>query len=287
MNIFYLVLIFVLGASVGSFVNVLIYRTKIEYQKSNKKLKRKEHCYRFLLGRSYCDHCKRQLKWWENIPIISYIFLKGKCRTCHSPIPVEYLIVELFTGIIFLLIGFKVTSYELRVNTILLTSYFLLLTSFLVIIFLYDLHYQIIPDYAIMSLVLLSLLVHILDNFSISWPARIATQSVAGGFLGFLASGLLASLFFLFLHLITKGRGMGWGDVKFAFFVGFLLGWPRSLIAFYIAFLTGALLGVILILVKKKKFGQTISFGPFLVFGTFVALFYGEAILRNFNLIIK
>lgn len=246
MNFFLQPTIFLLGASVGSFLNVLVWRNKPG--KKRKKLF-------WWRGRSVCDSCGKELGWWENIPLLSFLFLKGKCRECHSPIPREYFLVELATGLIYLLIF----------NTLVPAGFFLaiiyyLLTTVLIFIFLYDLHYRIIPDWSTLSLIFLALL----------------TGSRG---LGFWVSAVLSLLFFLFLHLITKGRGMGLGDVKFAFLMGLLLGPKRLILALYFAFLTGAVLGVILILSGKKKFGQHIAFGPFLVFGTFVAWVWGEEII--------
>jgi len=236
----------ILGISIGSFLNVLISRF------GRKK--------KWFQGRSVCDHCRRKLKWWENIPLFSFLFLRGRCHTCHSPIPIEYPLVELITGLIFFLVVYRFFPLGFF-----LASLFLLIAVFLIAVFLFDLHYRIIPDWALIGLVILSFLVGFLTE------ADLVSQ---------LVTGLVFSLFFLALHLITKGKGMGLGDVKFAFFMGFFLGWPKIVIAFYLAFLTGAVFGVILILLKKKRFGQKIAFGPFLAGATFISWFWGGDLFR-------
>lgn len=236
--------LFFLGASVGSFINVLVGRFGKE-----KKIN--------LSGRSRCDSCRRQLAWWENLPIISFFLLRGRCRTCHSPIPWEYPVVELATGLIyFLIFNFQFSIFK---------QFFLALivATLLIIIFLFDFHYQIIPDWTVILLVFLAISYH--------FPSAN------------LLTGVITAGFFFLLHLITRGRGMGLGDVKFSFFMGIFLGWPRIVLALYLAFLTGAIVGVILVLGKKKKFGQQIAFGPFLVLSTFIAWFGGNQLIDQIN----
>jgi len=265
------VLVFWLGASVGSFINVLVGRFG--------KKKAVD-----VAGRSKCDYCCRQLEWWENIPIISFLFLRGRCRTCHSPIPWEYPLVELATGIIYLLIfNFPANSFAVLAGgpadslAILAGGQFwrlgleLMIATLLIVVFLFDLHYQIIPDWATLSLIGLTLVYHYSLNSNFYLLTSILT-------------GLAAAAFFLALHLITRGRGMGLGDVKFSFFMGFFFGPTKTAAALYLAFLTGAIIGVILILGKKKKFGQQIAFGPFLVAATFIIWIKGEEVI---NLLLK
>ncbi len=246
------ILFFILGTSVGSFLNVVVGR----YDKTRK----------WWQGRSFCESCQRQLSWWENIPLVSYLVLRGRCSACHSPIPLEYFLVELGTGLVYAFI----ISY-FKTSNLLLTTCYLLLTALLITVFLFDLHYQIIPDWTVIGLIILAVLIH----SGYSHLQGVLRFHLGGG----LAAGLASSLFFLILHLITRGQGMGLGDVKFVFFMGLFLGWPRILIGHYVAFLTGALVGVILILVGKKEFGQHIPFGPFLVLGTFITWVWGEKII--------
>lgn len=141
-------------------------------------------------------------------------------------------------------------------QTLLLLGYYLVFISLLVI-FVADFKYQIIPD----SMVVLGM---------------IGAAFVVGLKTDNLLTGVVSALFFLFLYLVTRGRGMGFGDVKFALLMGYLAGFPKIIVAFYVAFLTGAVMGVILILGGKKKLKSKISFGPFLVLGLVVSLIWGD-----------
>lgn len=219
-------LVFVLGLCVGSFLNVLIDR-----------LPKGESIW---FGQSRCDWCKKPLRWFELIPLLSYVLQHGRCRRCHKKLSLQYPIVELITGI-----GFVVLPW---------TDW--LIFSSLLVIFVADLKYMIIPD----SMVVLGVMGVITRAH---WLPAIA-----------------ASLFFLLLYLITRGRGMGLGDVKLSFLLGFWLGFPRIVIAIYLAFLTGALVGVTLILRGKKGLKSKIAFGPFLVLGAGIAYVYSEQILE-------
>ena len=158
-------------------------------------------------------------------------------------------------------------NQESRIMDYVLLLYYLIIISSLIVVFFTDLKYGIIPDKVIILAILASLLyVFILHN---------------SYFIIHLLSGIGALLFFFFLFLLTKGRGMGFGDVKLSFLLGLVLGFPGTLISLYIAFLTGAIIGCILIIWKKKKLiGTKIPFGPFLVLGTLVAIFFEEQILQ-------
>jgi len=240
--IFVNIIIFIFGLVIGSFLNVVIYRLP-------KKLS-------VIWGRSFCPKCKKKIFWFDNVPLVSYLVLKGHCRSCHSPISLRYPLVELLTGGIFLL------SYLSHIGFL---SY--LLFAGLIAIFFIDLKHQIIPDEILFPLIFLFLIFFLITNH----------QSLITNYL---PSALLSFLFLFFIRLVTKSKGMGFGDVKLAFLMGLSLGFPKVIVAFYIAFLTGAIAGVILILVKKAKFKQKIAFGPFLSLGTIIACLWGENILK-------
>ncbi|MCX6794110.1 MAG: prepilin peptidase [Candidatus Gottesmanbacteria bacterium] len=174
-----LVFLLILGLLVGSFVNVLIDR-----------LPRAESV---LWGRSHCDHCKKILRWYELVPVVSFLIQKGRCRRCRKKLSLQYPIIELVTAI----------------------------------------------------------------GFALLFPHH----------------------FFYLFWALTRIRGIGFGDVKFAFLMGLLLGFPGVVIAFYVAFLTGALVGVILIVGRKKTWKSKIAFGPFLVLGTVVAGVWQQQLL--------
>lgn len=242
---------FVVGAALGSFLNVLIDRLSTGRP--------------FVTGRSYCEHCKKTLKIWDLLPIISFIMLRGRCRYCKAKIPLRIFVVELLIGV--LCAGIY---YQILINAISLISgiaLFVLLFAFIGIIFA-DFIYGIIPD----LLVGISFFAGII--FILNQNLPLANHILAG-------VGTL--IFFLALFLGTKGKGMGFGDVKFSFVMGFLLGFPNIIVGLYLAFLTGAACSIILVVWRKVRFfGGTIPFGPFLIVSTIIAVFYGEAILTYF-----
>ncbi len=261
------VVVFLFGISFGSFLGMLVSRIGFCLNQSGtgKSLRLTT-----FLGRSKCDSCRNKLRWWENVPIISFLFLKGKCRVCQSPIPFWYLLIELTTGVAFLFTFFYWQGAYFGVDLFSLISLgsFFLISLILVFVIFFDAQFQIIPDEMVICLLLLTLIVKIILGISLTN----------------LYCGLGSFSFLLFLFLVTKGKGMGFGDVKFSFFMGLFLGWPSTLIAFYLAFLTGALVGVIMILGKRAKLKQKIAFGPFLAIGTFVGWWWGETI---FNFVFK
>jgi leader peptidase (prepilin peptidase) / N-methyltransferase len=253
-----LIILFLLGISVGSFLNVLVER-----------IPRDES---FIRGRSHCDKCKHLLSSRDLIPLLSFIMLKGKCRYCGVKLSVQYPLMELFTGIMFLFIYVylnwsSVVSSQFSVNSFIFlpTSFYIyIFMSSLLVIFVTDLKYRIIPDQIL-----------IFDIPVIFIYMLIYHQSLL---VNHLLSGVILFVVFLALVLITKGKGMGLGDVKFAFVIGLLLGFEKTLIVFYLSFLTGALFSMILILVRKKRMKDAIPFGPFLAGSTAVAYLYGDKI---------
>jgi prepilin signal peptidase PulO-like enzyme (type II secretory pathway) len=243
------ILILILGLIVGSFLNCVIYR--LEVGKS------------FLRGRSFCPDCKHELSWYDLIPVFSYIFLRGKCRYCGKKISIQYPIVEISTGLIFLLIfsQFPITNF----------IFLAIIFSLLIITFVFDLKHFIIPDQIILSAIFVSLIYRLFESYDF--------------LLNFLFSAIGASGFFLIIYLISRGKWIGFGDVKFGFFMGIFLGFPNILVGLYSAFMIGAIIGVGLILAKRKKMKSEIPFGPFLIIGTSIAFFWGNQIINwYFNL---
>lgn len=248
---FMLAVIFVFGLVVGSFLNSLIWRLETQQD--------------FLFSRSVCPHCRQRLAWTDLVPLLSFIFLGRRCRYCRKPISWQYPLVELATAASFvavwLFLGMPTESISLFGFWTLFYSF--LMAVFLIFIFVYDLKHYIIPDEILYSAVFFTL-IYRLSDFSGS-PA----------FANFFFSGLAAGLAFWAIHLATRGRGLGFGDVKLAFLMGFFLGFPKILAALAFAFFSGAIFGGLLILLKKKNMKSELPFGPFLVSGTFFAWFFG------------
>lgn len=248
----YLLLI---GLSIGSFLNVIIDR-----------LPNGESIW---WDRSHCDNCGKTLSWYDLIPVVSFIILRRKCRNCHKKISWQYPLVELSTGLIFL---FTYVSMNRIIGTDFILPhlfYYLVLSSSLIAIFMIDLKYRLIPDQILIFLTAMSLVYQ-----SIYFQELIKMN---------LITGIISLLFFLTLVIITRGKGMGLGDVKLAFVMGLLLGFPKIIVALYLAFLTGALVSLILISTHKKTMKSTIAFGPFLVFSTLTAIFYGNYFWQLFQ----
>lgn len=246
-----LILLFLFGLIFGSFISALTWR----YPKGISIGK----------GRSICPNCKHQIGWRDNIPLLSFILLAGECRHCRKTISRRYPVIELATGIGFVVIGYFATNTQglsLSVYSIFILVLFLVLEA----IFIVDLEHQIIPD----SFVFAGLLVLILNS------KFFILNSI---FAGFLAATLL-----LLIHLFTKGRGMGLGDVKFAVLGGLLVGPKLLLVWLFLAFLTGAIVGIILILGRRARLKSQIAFGPFLVLAIPLAILYGEKILVWINI---
>jgi leader peptidase (prepilin peptidase) / N-methyltransferase len=242
------ILIFIFGLLIGSFLDCLVYR-----------LNETRNWRKIFFGRSYCPKCKKKLLWFDNIPLLSFIFLKGRCRWCHTSILWHYPLAELITGFLSLVIYhfFAASTVNLIFNLVIIYT--------LIGIFLSDFQYRTIPHQIVYPAIAIALIWQIINN---QWLA--------------LFSGIGAAAFFYFLVLITRYKAMGLGDVKLVGLMGLFLGFPKIIVALYLAFLTGALVGVILILVKQKKLKSEIAFGPFLVFSALVALFWGEEIWRFF-----
>ena len=270
MAVFYLI-IFIFGLVVGSFLNCVIYR--LEEGKS------------FLTGRSFCPHCKHTLSWQDLIPVFSFLFLRGKCRYCQKKISWQYPIVELTAALIFVLIfsfsrlwrdpvveGQFISTLPQLISTL----YLWVISCFLIIIFVYDLKHYIIPDKVIYSAIIVALIFNlqflIFNQFFPTYGRTIFNSSIL--------SAIGAGIFFLIIVLATKGKGMGVGDIKLAFFMGIFLGFPNILAALFLAFFIGAIIGVGLVILKQKNLKSEVPFGPFLITGTFMALFYGKELIN-------
>ena len=262
-HLFYLA-IPLFGLVMGSFLSCIIYRLQTGES--------------FLKGRSFCPHCRHELSWQDLIPIFSFLILKGRCRYCRKPISWQYPLVELATGIIFLLIVWNLEfgiCLEFGIWNLL---FYLLISCFLIIIFVYDLKHYIIPDAVIYPAIAIAFLYQLFRmlNF-VNWNL-FGIWNVESGILRPISSAFLASLFFLAIVFLSQGKWMGLGDVKLAFLMGLFLGFPNILVALFLAFFIGAIIGIGLIISGKRTLKSEVPFGPFLITGTFIALFWGNQI---------
>ncbi|OGZ83610.1 MAG: hypothetical protein A2599_02330 [Candidatus Staskawiczbacteria bacterium RIFOXYD1_FULL_39_28] len=250
---------FLLGVCIGSFLNCVVYR--LESKKS-------------LAGRSFCPHCKHILSWKDLIPVLSFLFLKGKCRYCKEKISWQYPAVEVATGLIFLLIlnfKFEILN-QFEITEFLNLGFLFYVSSALIVIFIYDLKHYLIPDKVLFPAIFITLIFRLI---------------FISGFLNYLLAVLIASGFFLAIFLVSGGKWMGFGDVKLAILMGLLLGFPNILVALFLAFFLGAIIGTAGMIFKRKTLKSEIPFGPFLIAGTFLALFWGQQIINWYFNILK
>lgn len=258
---------FLFGLCVGSFLNVVIFR----YHKANSDLSEfafnlpDQSWFRVLGGRSHCPQCGKTLGFWELIPVFSFLVQRGKCKSCRKPISWQYPLVELATGAAFAFIAWQ--FFLARPFGFSIFSDFIFV-SLLIVAFVYDARWGLIPDfvsYGILGLALIRIL------FSIFY----FLNSVFNDFL------LAFFVFVLFggLWFFSKGRAMGFGDVKLAPAISLFLGWPLGFLAALFSFWLGALYGILVLLIGKgMTMKSEIPFGPFLAAGALMALVYGNTI---------
>lgn len=234
-------IVFIYGILIGSFLNVLIYR-----------IPKKEN---FVTTRSHCMKCGNVLKWYDLIPVFSYLCLGGKCRKCKDKISPQYPMIEAFNGILYVFIfwrmGFQYT-----------TIIFCLLVSALIVLSVIDFRTFEIPvgiNYFILFLGLVRL---ILDYKN--WSMYI---------IGFFA----VSAFLYLILIVTKGRGIGGGDIKLMAVCGFILGWKQIILAFILGCIIGSVIHIIRMRITKAD--HVLAMGPYLSVGIFIAMSYGNAII--------
>jgi leader peptidase (prepilin peptidase)/N-methyltransferase len=254
MNFLFHLFLFIFGLIVGSFLNCVIYR-----------LERGES---FLKGRSYCPHCKHILSWQDLIPIFSFLILKGKCRYCQQKISLQYPLVELATALVIFFTFFNWNWTWINIWT---GVYLLIIVCFLILIFVFDLKHYLIPDPLIFLPIFFTLIYQFFKIYNFgNWNFSHLLN---------LALAILPAFFFLVLILISKEKWMGFGDFKLAIFLGLFLEFPKILVSLFLSFLIGATIGLGLIFAKKKSLKSEIPFAPFLVFGSFLTLFWGQKLI--------
>jgi leader peptidase (prepilin peptidase) / N-methyltransferase len=239
---------FIFGAVVGSFLNVCIYRLPKEES--------------VVFPPSHCPQCDYRIRWYDNIPLLSYIALRGKCRSCKTRISSQYPAVELINGLLTL---FLFTKFGPSVSFLVL----FLFCSALVVITFIDLEHQIIPD--VISLP--GIVVGFASSFILPW---LSWQS---SLIGILAGGGSLLLVAYGYHFLTKKEGMGGGDIKLLAMMGAFLGWRAVPFIIFSASLVGSVIGISLMLVQKRDAKLAIPFGPFLAFGAILYIFFGREII--------
>jgi len=267
MIILWLVLFFMVGAALGSFINVVADRMP-EGQS-------------IVSPPSHCSECQHQIKAIDNIPIFSYLWLRGRCRNCGASIPQRLLWVELGTAVLFV---FLYWHYGLGWELAFVALYCCLFISLLLI----DLEHRILPNKLIYPGIIVALVIASLGSIFGFEPVDI----VGGGFrLWIVDSAIGGGIGFVLLllpGLLYRG-GMGWGDIKLAALIGFVTGFPLIIIAMFLAIIVGGLTAAVLLILKLKGRKDPIPFGPFLSLAAMATLFWGKDILDwlTMNFILK
>ncbi|PIE75105.1 MAG: prepilin peptidase [Deltaproteobacteria bacterium] len=245
------------GACIGSFMNVCIARIPEKMS--------------IVSPRSYCPSCGSQIKWYDNIPVISYLILSGKCRQCNKKISIQYPAVEIMTAFFSV---YSISSFSFTLKAL---AVFIFVSVLIVISFI-DLEHKIIPD--IISLPGIPLF-FAAGFFIMGWNLKNLV-------LGVLVGGGSLYLVALIYYLITKKEGMGGGDIKLLAMIGAFIGYKGVFFTVFASSLTGTLAGIAFMLLKEKNFKYAIPFGPFLSLGAVIYIFLGKYLINVYmNLIIN
>lgn len=243
MDYFYMFALFMLGITFGSFFNVVGIRVpkSIPFHKD----------------RSHCPTCDKQLNYYELIPLLSYLIQAGKCRKCQTPISFIYPLIELLTGLLF---AYAYFHFGMQLELVVA----LIFISLLMIVFVSDMYYMLIPNKVLLFFLPILIVARIFV------PLDPWYDALFGGVVGYVLIAIII--------LASKG-GMGAGDMKLFGVIGLVLGWKLTLLTFFLAAFFGALIGGGLMLLKRVNRGEAIPFGPFIVFGALISYFHGEKLI--------
>jgi len=239
----------IFGALIGSFLNVCIFRLPKEES--------------IVTPGSHCPHCQKPVKFYDNVPLVSYILLNGRCRYCKESISIQYPLVEGITALVSLILF-------VRFGPTLSYLFYFSFIAALIVISIIDLYHQIIPDVISLPGVGVGLLA------SLAIPQINFIDSLIGALLGGGSLFIVATLY----QWLFKREGMGGGDVKLLAMIGAFLGWKAVILTILLGSLLGSISGIIIMVLRGKDFKYAIPFGPFLSLGAVIALFYGQDLIR-------
>ncbi len=242
-NILIAILVFTLGLIIGSFLNVCVYR--IPRQES------------IVFPASHCPDCGKKIKFWDNIPILSFLLLKGRCRFCGKKISIRYPLIELLTATLLLLLFLK---YHLTLSFLTLSFF----ACVLIMISAIDLEHLLIPNKIILPSIMIGFLFMFIAGY----------ERLLESLLGFIIGGGVLLITAIIAPYFLKQEGLGGGDIKLAAFTGIFLG-RFVLMALFWGFLLGGLAGLVLIVMRNKKLKDPMTFGPFLSSGALLTLLFG------------
>lgn len=248
-QLYYSIVSFIFGAVVGSFLNVCICRMPKEES--------------VVFPPSHCPCCDYLIRWYDNIPLLSYLLLRGKCRGCGTHISLQYPLVELLNGLLTLALFLKFGP------TFSFLALFLFCSALVVITFI-DLEHQIIPD----EISLPGIVIGFIFSFFLPW------QTWLNSLLGILLGGGSLLLVAYSYQWLTGKEGMGGGDIKLLAMMGAFLGWKSVLFVVFASSLIGSVVGITMMLVQKKDSKLAIPFGPYLAFAAVLYIFYGQQLIH-------
>lgn len=258
-----------LGLIIGSFLNALVWRL---------------HSGESMLDRSRCPKCHHILNWYDNVPVLSYLLLKGKCRHCGVEISVQYPVVELVTSLLFVLVFLNQESRVMSQGALFITLDSELLIQILrgwfiiavmVIVFIYDLRWYLILDKVLLSSGIALFTMWIIEHWGTGNILEI------GNWTSLIFSVLIGFGFFGLQYFVSKGKWIGGGDVKLGILMGLALPQPsRVAAAIFLAYILGSISGVTLIIFGKKDLGSKLPFGTFLAAGTISIMLWGNNIIN-------
>lgn len=288
----FFIFLFAFGTLVGSFLNVVTLR----YSPEGRLFSRHD-----IGGRSHCPSCMRTLRWFELIPLLSFLAQLGRCRSCKAPLSVQYPLVEvaggaILAGIPFILNGFygisagRFFGFDVGAWYYALVAFWVAIVLSLLIVTIIDLRHSIIPNGLNLSIGILGVGVTALvalnagslppfhDSFLMQY--RLIFSPFESALLNHLLGALVGGALFWVLSFFSRGRAMGMGDVKLAFALGLALGWPDIGLAIALSFIAGGIWGGVLLATKQRHFGDHVPFGPFLVLGSILTLCMGFVLIR-------
>ncbi len=248
----FLTIVFLFGIMFGSFLNVVIYRLPLEKS--------------IVKPPSSCPRCGSRIKVYDNIPILSYLLLGGKCRACKAKIPIRYPAVEFLAGALSV---FAIYHFGLNLKGI----ETLILSLAFIAIFFIDLDHTIIPDLITLPGIVIGFAVSFAPGAFVHWDQSLIGLLVGGG--SFYLVGMIGRFAF-------KKEALGLGDVKFAAMLGAFVGWQNLLLTLVLASFFGSVIGIIVMLMQGKGRKSYIPFGPFLVFGAWISIYFGDSIFRAY-----
>ena len=269
---------FALGLFVGSFLNVVVYRLPLMMENGWRAECREfleleaeptdqdKEPFNLVVPRSACPSCKKQISAWQNIPVISWLLLRGKCGNCKNPISVQYPLVELLTGVMSLAVAMKF-------GATLETVFALIFTWSLISLALIDFHTTLLPDSITLPLMWLGLVISLSPIFVD------AHQAIIGAAAGYMILWIVFQAF----KLLTGKEGMGFGDFKLLAALGAWLGWMKLPLIILLSSLTGAVIGIMMMVAFKHKRDKAIPFGPYLAIAGWIALIWGDQIVAIYT----